>query len=109
MSGGIEEKVVPQLLRRHGVRSVLVVGAGTGRQYEFLALLGVPVRGSYTTLAPAARERHPGIDTTVDDLLGADERHSPVDACPGDGRAPACGAGPGRRCRTGDEGAWRNG
>ncbi len=82
LSGGIEEKVVPQLLRRHGVRSVLVVGAGTGRQYEFLAPLGVPVRGFdiSPTLARAARERHPGIDTTVDDLLGADERHSPADA-----------------------------
>jgi hypothetical protein len=32
------------------------------------------------TLVAAARERHPAIDTVVDDLIGAETRHAPADA-----------------------------
>lgn len=82
LAAGVEEEFVPQVLRDHGVSSVLVVGAGTGRQYEFLRDLGVDVRGFDISqaLARAARERHPQIETLVDDILGADQRHPPADA-----------------------------
>ena len=82
MAEGVEEEVVPQLLRQHGIGSVLVVGAGTGRQYAFLGGLGVRVRGFdlSPTLVAAARERHPGIETVVDDLIGGETRHAPADA-----------------------------
>ena len=82
LSAGVEEKLVPQLLREHAVVSVLVVGAGTGRQYKFLADFGVDVRGFdlSPTLVAAARERHPEIETVVDDLLGAEQRHTVADA-----------------------------
>jgi SAM-dependent methyltransferase len=82
MVSGVEEEVVPQLLRQHGIGSVLVVGAGTGRQYGFLDGLGMDVRGFdlAPTLVAAARERHPAIDTVVDDLIGAETRHAPADA-----------------------------
>jgi SAM-dependent methyltransferase len=82
MAGGVEEEVVPDLLRRYGVGSVLVVGAGTGRQYAFLEDLGISVRGFdiSPTLVRAARERHPGIETVVDDVIGAEQRHQPEDA-----------------------------
>jgi SAM-dependent methyltransferase len=82
MVGGVEEEVVPELLRQHGIGSVLVVGAGTGRQYGFLDGLGVEVRGFdlAPSLVAAARERHPTIDTVVDDLIGAEARHKPADA-----------------------------
>src|SRR5690348_7611258 len=45
MRGGIEEQVVPELLHGEGVRSVLVPGAGSGRQYEFLLAAGFEPRG----------------------------------------------------------------
>jgi SAM-dependent methyltransferase len=81
MVGGVEEEFVPKLLREQRISSVLVVGAGTGRQYEFLSDLDVDVRGFdiSPTLVRAARERHPEIETLVDDIIGADQRHEPVD------------------------------
>lgn len=77
---GIEEQVVARILRESGVRSVLVVGAGTGRQYEFLT--GFDVRGFdlSPSLVSAALERHSGIETVVDDVIGAEQRHVPADA-----------------------------
>ena len=45
MAGGFEEEFVPELLRKYEIASVLVVGAGTGRQYGFLTDLGVAIRG----------------------------------------------------------------
>jgi len=82
MSSGVEEDLVPRLLREHSVGSVLVVGAGSGRQYEFLRPLGIDVRGFdiSPTMVAAARERHPEVDTVVDDVLGAEARHEPADA-----------------------------
>jgi SAM-dependent methyltransferase len=82
LAAGIEEELVPRLLRDQGVASVLVVGAGTGRQYDFLGNLGAHVRGFdiSQTLARAASERHPEIETLVDDVLGAEQRHAAADA-----------------------------
>jgi SAM-dependent methyltransferase len=64
------------------VSAVLVVGAGSGRQYRYLAGRGLDVRGFdiSPTLVDAARERHPSVETVVDDLLGAENRHAPADA-----------------------------
>src|SRR5919201_4635856 len=82
MASGVEEELVPRLLRDRNVASVIVVGAGTGRQYGFLSDLGISVRGFdiSPSVVQAARERHPRIETLVDDLLGAEQRHAPADA-----------------------------
>jgi SAM-dependent methyltransferase len=82
MAGGVEEKLVPQLLREHRIGSVLVVGAGTGRQYGFFSDLSIDVRGFDISpaLVRAARARHPAVETLVDDLIGAEQRHAPADA-----------------------------
>lgn len=79
---GVEQAQVPPLLERVGARSALVVGAGTGRQYEFLRPLGVQIRGFdiSPTLVDACRRRYPEIETVVDTLIGAEERYTPVDA-----------------------------
>lgn len=81
MRAGVEERIVPRLLTDLGARSVLVIGAGSGRQYEFLSPLDAEVRGFdiAPTLVNACRERHPEIETVVDTVVGADERHQPAD------------------------------
>lgn len=82
-TGAAEETQVPRILKRTGARSVLVVGVGTGRQYEFLThmklneLRGIDIS---PTLVSVCRQRHPAAQTEVDDLLGADERHPAADA-----------------------------
>ena len=82
MSSGVEEVLVPRLLQERRIGSVLVVGAGSGRQYAFVSQLGIEVRGFdiSPTMVAAARKRHPEIETVVDDLLGAETRHEPADA-----------------------------
>jgi trans-aconitate methyltransferase len=80
MATGIEEELVPRVLHEHGVRSVLVPGAGSGRQYGYLG--GFSVRGFdlSPTLAAAARERYPNVETAVSDLVDAELVHPPADA-----------------------------
>jgi SAM-dependent methyltransferase len=79
---GVEQAEVPPLLERVSARSALVVGAGSGRQYEFLRPLGLEIRGFdiSPTLVEACQLRYPEIETVVDTLIGADERHAPMDA-----------------------------
>ncbi len=82
MRAGVEEKSVPRILAEHRVNSVIVAGAGAGRQYAFLASPGISVAGFdlSPTLVSAARQRYPDIPTVVDDVIGAHTRHRPVDA-----------------------------
>ena len=82
LKDGVEEVEVPPLLARTSARSVLVVGAGSGRQYRFLQSLHLEISGFdiSPTLVAACQSRYPEIETVVDDLIGAAERHAPADA-----------------------------
>jgi SAM-dependent methyltransferase len=80
LSAGQEEVVVPRLLHERSISSVPVVGAGTGRQYDFLKDFEVRGFDLSQKLVDVARSRHPEIDTAVDDLMGAEERQEPADA-----------------------------
>jgi SAM-dependent methyltransferase len=73
LRAGIEEIVVPTLLKEHSVSSVLVAGAGSGRQYDFLAPLDLELRGFdiSPTLVAACRARHPSAQTIVCDISKA--------------------------------------
>lgn len=79
---GIEEALIPPLLRAHACRSVVVAGAGSGRQYRYLSALAIELRGFdiSPTLVDAALSRFPAIATTVDDLLTAPQTVEPADA-----------------------------
>lgn len=65
----LERDLVPALLREHA-KSVLVVGCGAGRQYQFLQPLGIEICGF--DVAPAlvavCRDRYPHIQTVWDDV-----------------------------------------
>jgi SAM-dependent methyltransferase len=76
-----EEEVVPRLVADYGVESVLVVGAGSGRQYAYLEPLGVEVRGFdlSPTLVQECTTRYPSITTVQDSVTAADERQLPAD------------------------------
>jgi SAM-dependent methyltransferase len=82
LRAGIEEEVVPRLLRDAGVQSVLVIGSGTGRQYEFLLPLGFDLAGFDLSPALVAEciRRYPTVPTAVGDVIGAEKRHAQADA-----------------------------
>lgn len=82
MRAGVEEQRVPALLADAGAQSALVVGAGSGRQYGFLATHGLELSGFdiAPTLVEECQKRYPSIPTSVDSVVGAHERHSPADA-----------------------------
>jgi SAM-dependent methyltransferase len=77
-----EAEIIPSLLHDAGARSVLVVGAGVGREYDYLQANGFHVLGFdiAPTLVAECRKRYPNIRTTVDTLIGAESRHTPADA-----------------------------
>jgi SAM-dependent methyltransferase len=76
-----EEELVPRLVADYGVESVLVVGAGTGRQYAYLEPLGVEVRGFdlSPTLVEECTTRYPTITTVRDSVTDADDQQLPAD------------------------------
>jgi SAM-dependent methyltransferase len=80
--GGVEEAIVPDLLRRRDVRSVFVVGAGSGRQYSYLLPVVATVRGIDISgrLVAECQRRYPEVITEQDTVVGADARHPPADA-----------------------------
>ena len=82
LKAGIEEELVPRWLRGAGVRTVLVVGAGSGRQYEFLQQFGFDIHGFdiSPTLVAKCRERFPAIPTELHGVSGAGARFDPADA-----------------------------
>jgi SAM-dependent methyltransferase len=82
MAAGIEETEVPRLLHAEKVRTVLVAGAGTGRQYEYLVREGFDPSGFdiSPSLVRASRERFPEVRTNCGDVVGAETRETPADA-----------------------------
>jgi SAM-dependent methyltransferase len=82
LRAGVEEELVPDILRRAGAGSVLVAGAGCGREYAYLQEHGFELRGFdiSPSMAAEARSRFPSIPTTVDSVVGADEGQAPADA-----------------------------
>jgi SAM-dependent methyltransferase len=82
MRSGVEEELVPRLLRHRQVRSVLVIGAGSGRQYEYLLPAVETVRGIDISrrLVAECQRRYPSVTTELDSVVGAEERHAPADA-----------------------------
>jgi hypothetical protein len=82
MRDGIEEALVPSLLTDCGVRSVFVVGAGSGRQYKYLLphvdiLTGIDIS---PTLVRECQLRYPDVATHTDTIVGAENRLSPAAA-----------------------------
>lgn len=77
-----EAIVVPELLERHEVRSVLVAGAGSGRQYEYLDTSMFEVHGFdlSPTMVAECRTRFPNIETTVANVIGCEANQQPADA-----------------------------
>ncbi len=82
MRGDAEEAVVPALLGEAGVHTVLVPGAGSGRQYAYLAEAGFEARGFdiSPSLAKVCRARFPGIPTHVGSVVDADLHEEAADA-----------------------------
>ena len=78
----VENELVPQLLLNAGVRSVVVVGCGSGREYRYLAPHGFELCGLDVspTMVAACRERFPHISTELGSVVGAESRLKPVDA-----------------------------
>jgi len=82
MAAGVEEEIVPPLLRELGIESVIVAGAGSGRQYAYLLPLGVHVEGFDLSprLVRECRSRYPSVRTTRADVVGADRQLASADA-----------------------------
>jgi 2-polyprenyl-3-methyl-5-hydroxy-6-metoxy-1,4-benzoquinol methylase len=82
MRGGVEEEPVVAWLRELGCSSVLVCGAGSGRQYSYLLDAGFSVEGFdiSPSLVEECRRRFPAIRTTCASVLEAERHHEPHDA-----------------------------
>ncbi len=82
MRTGVEESVVPNLLRQCGAQTVIVPGAGSGRQYGLLAAEGFAPRGFdiSPSLVAVCRERYPEVETRLGSVVDADAHESPADA-----------------------------
>jgi SAM-dependent methyltransferase len=76
--GGVEDELVPRLLRECGAQTVLVIGAGSGRQYAYLQDFDVSGIDISPTLVATCRARYPDITTTVGDITAMTTE--PVDA-----------------------------
>ena len=79
---GAEERAVPELLSRAGARSVLVIGCGSGRQFEFLAPRGFQLAGFdiSPTMIDECRRKYPEIDVRVCSIVECGRAYGPVDA-----------------------------
>jgi hypothetical protein len=82
LRAGIEEAVVPPVLKGAAVRTVIVVWAGSGRQYGFLEPYGFDLCGFdiSPTLVATCRRRYPTIRTELHGLIGARAVIDPADA-----------------------------
>lgn len=78
----VEEQLVPMLLGARGLRTVLVVGAGSGRQYDYLLSGGFEPAGLDISprLVEECATRFPDVHTEIGDLLGAEQWLAPHDA-----------------------------
>jgi SAM-dependent methyltransferase len=82
MRGGVEEVIVPRLLAEAGCETVLVPGAGSGRQYRFLLDAGFSPCGFDISerLVKECKARFPDVPTWVGDVTTADTHSEPADA-----------------------------
>jgi SAM-dependent methyltransferase len=82
MREGVEEDAVPRLLSEAGCTTVLVPGAGSGRQYRFLLDAGFSPRGFDLSdrLVAECRARFPEVPTWVGDIGDAPMHSEPADA-----------------------------
>ena len=82
MAAGVEEEIVPPLLRELGIESVIVAGAGSGRQYGYLLPLGLRVEGFDLSarLVRECRRRYSSVRTKRTDVVGAHRHLAPADA-----------------------------
>jgi SAM-dependent methyltransferase len=67
---GAEDDIVPRLLREHGCQTVLVPGAGSGRQYAYLAGFAVTGFDISKRLVRECRRRHPAARTVHGNVIG---------------------------------------
>lgn len=77
-----EAEIVPKLLGDLRANSVVVAGAGTGRQYEYLENTGLTdLRGFdlSPTMVAECRRRFPSIDTVVGDVIHCADQHAQAD------------------------------
>jgi hypothetical protein len=80
LRSGAEDEVVPALLQAYGCRSVLVPGAGIGRQYTFLEAFDVRGFDISPTLVGECQRRFPRITTVVADVIGCERLFGAHDA-----------------------------
>jgi SAM-dependent methyltransferase len=80
MREGAEEEAVPRLLRDHDCQSVLVLGAGPGRQYAYLDGFDVYGLDISPTLVAACQARYPNIPTVVGEVVGCEAIFDTCDA-----------------------------
>jgi SAM-dependent methyltransferase len=78
MVEGAEEEAVPRILRAHDVQTVLVVGAGSGRQYGYLPGFSATGVDISPRLVEECHRRYPHITTDVADITTLE--HPTVDA-----------------------------
>lgn len=77
---GAEEEAVPRLLRQHACHSVLVIGAGSGRQYGFLGDFRLSGFDISPTLVEECRKRYPEVPTVVGEVVGCERLFGKHDA-----------------------------
>jgi trans-aconitate methyltransferase len=82
MCAGVEETAVPRLLLNAGCTTVLVPGAGSGRQYRFLLDAGFLPCGFdiSTQLVDECRARFPEVRTWIGDVTEAEMHSEAADA-----------------------------
>jgi SAM-dependent methyltransferase len=77
---GAEDETVPRILTETGCRSVLVVGAGTGRQYGYLEGFDAYGFDISPTLVAEASSRYPNVSTVVGSVIGCERLFGQKDA-----------------------------
>jgi hypothetical protein len=82
MRGGVEEEFFVGWARELACTSVLVCGAGTGRQYSYLLDAGFSVAGFdiAPSLVAECKRRFPEVETTCCSVIDAHTHHEPADA-----------------------------
>jgi hypothetical protein len=80
LRAGAEEETVPTLLGQHDCHSVLVIGAGSGRQYGFLGDVRVSGFDISPTLVEECRKRYPAVPTVIGQVVGCERLFGSHDA-----------------------------
>jgi SAM-dependent methyltransferase len=75
-----EDRTVPKLLRDHSCESVLVLGAGAGRQYAYLTGFDIFGFDISPTLVAECLDRFPGVPTVEGQVVGCERIFGVKDA-----------------------------